>query len=207
MKNKILIILAAASLAITPAVMASSPTFKSFSGAGNAASPTTVIVPADPASQFRLLSLNYASDTNNGALTFSTGSGAYYEMVTNATTGSGGATAVTNNINTTNGLVGGSGMVLQTAANVCYSSTLSSWGGTNGAYFIVLASGGWGISAAANADIYQMSAATSPYVVGNSTNWLNGEAIYVGNQGRPVMVKLSPALATNQIISATGRYE
>ena len=206
MRTKLLII-GAVALASAICVQAGVPTFKSFSGAGNAAAPTTVIVPADPNLQFRVLSINYASDTNNGGLLFSKGAGAYYATITNATTGAGGATAVTNNINTTNGLVGSSVMVLQTAAGTCYSSTLSSYGGTNGTYFIVLASGGWGVAQAVNADIYQMSAATSPYVVGASTNWLNGEALYVGDQGRPVIAKLTPALATNQIISLTGQYQ
>ena len=204
-KVLILCLAAAAAVAVTP-VTAGVPTFKSFSGAGNATTPTTVIVPADPNLQFRVLSINYASDTNNGGLLFSKGAGAYYATITNATTGAGGTTATTNNISATNGLVTSSVMVLQQNGS-CYSSTLSSWGGTNGTYFIVLASGGWGVAQAVNADIYQMSAATSPYVVGASTNWLNGEALYVGDQGRPVIAKLTPALATNQIISLTGQYQ
>jgi len=82
-------------------------------------------------------------------------------------------------------------MVLQ-HAGACYSSTLSLWT-TNaaGAPVIVLASGGWGVNASVGDDIYQMSAATTVGVGAVTNQWQNGDALYVGNYGRPVMATLT----------------
>ena len=204
---KKILILGAVVIGLAAVDIAGTPAYKSFSGVGSATTPTSVIIPADPNLGIRVVSINYLGDTNNAALTFSKGGAAYYSFGTNSLQSLGTTTAVTNSINTTNGLVGSSVMVLQTSSGAVYQNTLSSWGGTTGAYFIVLASGGFGAVATTNSDIFQMQTATSPYSVGNATNWLNGDAIYTADQGRPLIIKLSPALSTNQIISASVRYE
>ena len=207
MKNKIPIIVAAGLLALS-AWAASN--LQTFSGVGNNTLPDTVIIPAIPTAQTSIVSVWYTGDTNNQTINFSTGAGAYYQTVTNAATSS-----ITNFVNSTNGLVANSVMVLQ-HAGVCYTNTLASYGNnsaTNGvtgvvtnACFLVLGTGGWGVASAVLDDVYQMSAETSLYV-GAGTNALNGVAVFVGNQGRPVMVRMSPALVTNRLSSVTAKFD
>ena len=206
--KKIFTSLALAALTALPA-LAALPTFRTFSAAGNAASPATVYLPADPNSQIRVVSAFYQTDTNNAALIFTSGQGAYYQAQTNALSSS-----ITNQVNTTNGLTAGSTLVLQQGGS-CYAAVLSSLAtslSTNAYsvvttnYFVVLASGGWAVSAVQYADIYQMGSATT-LTVGNATNGINGDAIYVAAYGRPVAVKLSPALGTNQITALTVHYD
>ena len=190
--------------------LATLPTFRTFSGYGNATTPAQIIMPADPNSQIRIVSLYYTSDTNNGAISFSTGAGAYYQANTNASTSS-----ITNWVNTTNGLVATSTMVLQ-QNGLTYTNALVSFGtfitGTNtfgvvtNQAFMVLGTGGWGTNALVGADIYQMGS-TSTIYVGAGTNALNGDAIYVGNYGRPVIATLGPALSTNRIPSLSTHYD
>ena len=192
------------------ASQAALPTFRTFSAAGNATTPAFVYMPADPSSQIRVVSVFYQGDTNNAALTFSAGIGAYYQANTNASTSS-----ITNWVNSTNGLVNGNVLVLQ-QGGVGYTNTLVSYGtfitGTNSAgtvtnqAFVVLGSGGWGVAATVYSDIYQMGTATT-FTVGNNTNSINGDAIYVGNYGRPLILSLTPALATNRIITASTHYD
>lgn len=196
MKKLIALSLAVASLVST--AFAATPTYTSKSGAGNATTPTSVIFKADPDTQIRLVNINWQSDTNNAVLSYSTGEGAYIITATNLDTSS-----VTQRVSTTAGLVANSIVVLQKANGLCYPATLSS---TNSGTNIVLASGGWGVTVAIDDAVYQMSTA-STVLVGATTNAVNGEAIYVGNYGRPVRIQLTPALATNRITTATARYE
>lgn len=204
-KNKILIAVGICGVALS--VLAATPAYKDLSAAGTAASPATLIFPADPyGAQIRIVSVNWKSDTNNATLQFSDGATAFTQVSTNVATSS-----VTNQINSTNGLVPGSVIVLQ-HAGVCYASTVSTfnestnagpYGGTN----VVLASGGWGVAASVGDAIYQMN---SPMTLteGQTTNAMNGEAVFVSSlPGRPVMIKLTPALVTNSIPLAVARYE
>jgi hypothetical protein len=48
---------------------------------------------------------------------------------------------------------------------------------------------------------------TNSVPVGATTNWQNGEALFVGEPGRPMRVQLTPALTTNRLRQATGKYE
>ena len=202
------------------------PTYKTLSAVGGATGGTVtnagVCFPADPNSQIRLVNVLYKSDTNPGSLYFSTGVGAYYIAFTNA------ATAVTNFVNSTNGLSNGSIIVLQQGGN-CYTSSISSYGnsGTGAEGGITNQSSSsqygpagaiatnvcWIVTPAAlaatpqlYADVFQMSAATL-FTVGATTNNLAGDAIYVGNYGRPVLVLLGPPGLTNAISAATAHYD
>jgi len=168
----------------TIAVLAALPTFKTTSASGTTSAVAYFV--ADPNSQIRVVSANLTSDLATSTLALRTGAGAYYQTITNAASSS-----ITNGISSTNGLVPSSVMVLQ-HAGACYSSTLSLWT-TNaaGAPVIVLASGGWGVNASVGDDIYQMSAATTVGVGAVTNQWQNGDALYVGNYGRPVMATLT----------------
>lgn len=180
---------------------------QTFSGYGNASTPASIIIPAIPTAQTSIISVWYTSDTNNATISFSGGAGAYYQTATNALSSS-----ITNIVNSTNGLLATSTMVLQ-HAGTCYSSTLTSYGNyaiTNAGVitwqpFLVLASGGWGVNSSVNDDVYQMAAPQVIYT-GAGTNALNGVAIFVANQGRPVIVSTSTPFTTNRLSSVTAQY-
>ena len=205
------LILVFLAMAFTFKLRAAIPSYKTLSDGGNAASPASVYFPANPTAQARIVSLFYTSDTNNGTLGFSSGVTAYTQMATNAASSS-----VTNLVNTTNGLTVGSLLILENGG-IPYSNTLSSYGtyvtGTNtfgqttSQAFIVLGSGGWGV-ALTNAleNIYQMGA-ISTIQVGSQSNAINGDAIFVGNFGRPVLVTLGPTLVTNRLSSVSAHYD
>ena len=208
---KVAALLLAILLGLTAQVQAAIPTYRTVSAVGNATAPAQVYFPANTNAQARVVSVWYASDTNTAALQFSTGGTAYTQVATNAA-----STSITNLINTTNGLQAGSVMLLEWNGNP-YTNTLVSYGsyitGTNTfgqtlyQPFMVLGSGGWGV-ALTNAwqNIYEMSSISS-LPVGANTNAINGDAIYVGNYGRPVWLQLSSALKTNQIPAASAHYD
>jgi hypothetical protein len=202
---------AVCALAVTAALAQSaSPFYKTLSDGGNAASPSETDFIAQPALQLRLISINYGSDTNNAQLQVSTGIGAYAITATNAASSS-----TTNQVNSTNGLANGSVLLLQ-HGGAAYIATLSSYGNTgtntlNGGTttnvnFVVLGAGGFGVATSVGDVVYPLGTpATTP--IGTGTNWLNGEAIFTGNVGKPVRVVLTPTLTTNNLYSVTGHYE
>lgn len=208
-KNLIITGLAVCGVALT--VFAASPRFVTKSDPGVAASPAEVIFPSDPSSQLRIVSVNWQSDSNSAALSFSGGSTAYNIQQTNALTSS-----VTNLIGFTNGLSASAVLVLE-HAGVCYSAVVSSWnasatfvtnsgvvtGGTN----VVLASGGWGVATSIGDKVFLMDTpVTIP--VGITTNAYNGFAVYAATLvGRPVRVVLTPALVTNRLNSVVAVYD
>jgi hypothetical protein len=199
MNKKLAIISGCALLAL--AAWAASPSYTTKSANGNSTAGAEVIFPSAAQSQIRVVNVNWNSDSNTAVLSYSTGAGAYYVSVTNAATSS-----TTNQINTTNGLVAGRVLVLE-SGGVGYAATMSSFNSnaTWGCYY-VLPSGGWGVATTVNDDIYQMGTATT-VPVGETTNSANGEGVFVGAVGRPVRIQLTPAAVTNKINSAVARYE
>ena len=192
---------------------AASPSYVTQSAGGNAAAGASLIIPADPSSQIRIVNLNNSTDTNNSVLSFASGTTAYTLTRTNWA-----STSVTNQINSTNGLYTGATLVLQ-HRGVCYVNTLLTWNQTNGmADFnhgtnVVLNSGGWGVAASPGDSIYLMSAATTlpaPAAASGTTTTaaINGEVVYVGTYvGRPVSVSLTPAFVTNRLNTVTAHYD
>lgn len=71
---------------------------------------------------------------------------------------------------------------------------------------MVLASGGWGVRTSLGDSVYLMD---SPITIpATSSAMIGGEAIYAAAlPGRPVIVQLTPALATNKLNAVTVRYE
>lgn len=208
MKNKMFLTVAIVASAI---IATAAPGFRTLSGSGNATTPASVILPADPTTTARIVTVNWGSDTNNAVLSISEGLGVYNITQTNALSSS-----VTNLIDRTNGLTAGSSVLVLQHGGVCYAATVSTFnasptlvtngyvsGGTN----VVLASGGWGTNTSIGDSVYLMSTpATLP--IGATTNFQSGVAIYSATyQGRPIRVQLTPALATNKLFSVIGRYE
>lgn len=200
------------SLAIGCSVtLPAAPGYVSLSGYGNATAGAQVILPADPATQARLVTVNWSSDTNNAVLSITEGLGAYTITQTNAL-----STSVTNLIDRTNGLSSTSVLVLQ-HAGTCYAANVSTWnsstttatngGVVTGGINVVLASGGWGVKTSIGDSVYIMSTATT-LPVGATTNFQSGSALFASQyQGRPLMVQLTPALVTNRLYSVTFRRD
>lgn len=182
--KKILLLISALGLAATPC-FATLPTYKSTSASGTTAA--TAYFPADPNSQVRVVSYNSTSDKAASVMTFTSGTTAYVITATNAA-----ATSVTNQINTTNGLTGSAALVLQ-LNGTNYSATVSSFNiATNvspAQTNVVLGANGWNVNTIVGGDVYLMSTAvTIPN--GAATVSQNGDAVFVGNYGRPVKVVL-----------------
>ncbi|HEX9046101.1 MAG TPA: hypothetical protein VF988_03665 [Verrucomicrobiae bacterium] len=203
------------------------PTYRTFSAYGNAAGPATVVMPADPSSQIRIVTAAYRSDTNNAFLNLSSGGTALSVTTSNSMY----AGTVTNIINTTNGLSPAATLVLMHWANgIGYTNAVVSWNntGTNIMPAGLLTNLVNGVTGPAGAmatnvsyvvtttafspapsisdELYVMGAVTS-WPIGTGTNWLNGDDLFSGNYGRPVLVQLLPALVTNGLPSISAHYD
>ena len=108
---------------ITPAY-AGLPTYRNSSGYGYGTITNAICYPAQPIrnSQIRIVSILYGNDNAAGQFQFSSGTIAYSLVNTNPATSS-----ITNAITSTNGLAGGSILILQ-HNGVCYTNSVVSWG-------------------------------------------------------------------------------
>lgn len=189
-------ILIAVGVAVVVAALASLPTYRTITATGSTAA--IGYFPADPNCQVRVIGYSATSDLASSTVIFASGYGAYFQVLSNATTSS-----VTNYINTTNGLSVGQVVLLQ-HAGTCYPSTVAallayvngtnSFGAPTNLYSLKLASGGWGVQAVPYDDIYVMSNVVT-IACGATTSVQNGDAIYVGNYGRPVSMTLNATSA------------
>jgi hypothetical protein len=130
-------------------------------------------------------------------LNFSTGSNVVRVIATNLTT-----TYATQYVNSTVGLVTNTVAILE-HAGTAYAALLVA---TNNLTNAVFGSGAFGVLSSVNDSIYFLGASNS-IPIGAGTNSINGEAIYVGEVGRPVYIQLTPALATNRLNTVIGRAE
>lgn len=193
-----LLLIATFGLALAMLSRAALSNYKTFTATNTVLKPAQINIPADPNSEIRVVDVSWFSDTNNAALVFTTGSTPFTQTITNMATSS-----VTNQISGTNGLSPNCLAILQ-HNGVCYTNTITAWNqSTNfGPYMgtnIVLATGGWGVIASPGDSIYVMGQSTATRYVGATTNATDGDAIYVGNYGRPVTVLLSPVSAFNSL--------
>ena len=185
--------------------LATLPTYKTVNAYGNGTAGAVAYLASDPNSQIRVIYVSYGSDTNNAVLNFTTGTTAFWQTATNLVSSS-----VTNQISGTNGLSANATLILE-HNGVPYTATVSSWNqstnaGPNGGTNVVLGSGGWAVNASVGDNVYLMSSATA-IPIGKGTNVLAGDAIFVGNYGRPVQAQLTPALASNSLYSVSSHYD
>lgn len=190
---------AALSLALVLGVHAGT-SFSSKTGATNTVVPNTntVVFPPTSGKQLVIYNVTYRNATN-ATLTFNSGGVAYTQTATNTTTG------VTNQVNSTNGLVVGSIMVLDRAGTM-YLATLASHGqATNGlGTNIVLNTGGWGVAPQIGDTIYQFGADTQ-LTLAPGTNAISGAAVFVSDPGRPTLIRMGPAI-TPSYLQVVGEY-
>lgn len=177
------------------------PQYSNRTGNGNGTSGAEVIFPADPTTQLRLVSIQWQSDTNTALLEFQSGVGAYSCLRTNRAT-----TDTTQEVASTAGLITNRWLIYQRADGPFATNFKALIVATNNGTNIILGSGGFGTITRAGDSLYTMGETNSVFI-GATTNWQNGEALYVGNVGRPIKVQLTPALTTNRIRQATAKYE
>ncbi|HEV2329375.1 MAG TPA: hypothetical protein VGY56_11370 [Verrucomicrobiae bacterium] len=194
-----------ACLGIALVVRAGLPTYHTFTAAGTSSAQATIIMPADPNSQIRVVSAFYSSDNAAGKFTFLTGATAYGVMFSNT------VSSVTNLVTSTNNLASGQILVLQHGGSD-YTNSVTSFGTyiagtnasgyvTNQAFIVAPAAFSFGATtctAAQSDNIYFMTNQVV-WTVGAATNAINGDDIYSGNYGRPVIVLFGPATAANAL--------
>jgi hypothetical protein len=158
---------------------------------------STAYFPAEPLQQIRVVGAICTSDLAGSVLNLSAGVGAY-TVLSNAT-----SSATTIYIASTNGLSSGDALVLQTSGGTNAYDTVASNPTISNA--VVITASGFGVAVTAGDQIYKMSTASTIPVGSNTVNY-QGEALYVGNKGRPVRATLNGTSA-NTINSITACYE
>jgi hypothetical protein len=187
-------ILTIAALAIglsIPARVQTVPTYTTLTASGS----TTAVVyfATSPFQQVRIVNAFATSDLSTGKMTFYTGITPMTVAYTNAAGTSVGVAA-------TNGFTVGTWVLIETAAGVRTNGMIASFGAATNIVFAQ------GVCATTPGD--QIYSLTSPVTlpVGSASVTYTGDALYVGNRGRPVMVRVNGTSACS-LDTITGRYE
>lgn len=190
------------------------PTYHTFGPAGGVSSaPATIILPADPNSQIRIVSVLYTSDNAGAQFAMSSGNTAFSVPYSNT------VSSVTNFLDSTNGLAVGQQLILQ-HNGADYTNAVLNWGtfisGTNTSGYVTnqafvqtvsaFSFSGTSDTATAGDNIYAMTSPLS-WFAGATSNLLNGDDIFSGNYGRPVEVQLGLATTTNRLNSVSAHYD
>jgi hypothetical protein len=192
MKNTLLLGIALVASAL--ACLAGTPTYLSKNATGTTSA--EVIFLPDPSLQIRMVGCIGTSDKAASVFSFRTGTGAY--VVTSATVN---ATNIV--LNSTNGIGISTNIIIVTGAGVASSATThSALSGTSTNVWITATNS---IVPAVGDQVYLLGPATT-IKCGATTGNYQGEAIYVGNPGRPVRCVLDGTSACS-IDSLTARYE
>lgn len=208
-----LLLLACLAIALAVPARAALPTYTTFGPAGGVSSaPATVILPADPNSQIRIVTINYTADGNE-QFAFTSGNTVYSCMYSNT------ASSVTNFITETNGLFTGEQLILQ-HNGACFTNAVLNWGtfisGTNTSgyvtnqAFVQTVSGfsfaGKSDIATTGDNIFGMTT-PAPWFATATTNSFSADDIYSGNYGCPVEVQLGLATTTNRLSMVSAHYD
>lgn len=175
--------------------------FTSKLGSTNTVVPNTntVLFPSSSGKQLVIYNVAYRNATN-AQLQFATGEALFTQTATNTSTG------ITNQVNSTNGFTPGSLLVLEHNDTAYIAPLVSIGQATNGmGTNIVLAAGGWGVAPSIGDRISQLGTETT-LILGAGTNTVSGNAVFVGNPGRPVVIRLGPAI-TPSYLQVVGEYQ
>ena len=168
------------------------PTFVTLAASGTTTS--VVYFASSPAQQIRVVQTIASSDLASANLLLSTG-------VTPLSITKSNASGTTIDVAYTNGFTTGDQVVLETAAGVITNQAIASFTGSTN---IVFANN---VPITRPGDqIYKMSTPVKLWVGVFTNRAMAGEAIFVGNRGRPVQVLLNGTSA-NSLDAVTGRYE
>lgn len=174
----------AVGLAVSVAV-ADSPSYQQATGAH--ATATAVYFAADPFLQARVVGVIYTTDLVGAVLTFKSGTTPYTVSATNLNT-------TTLTVASTNGLTTSDSLIIQSATGSITNIAISSFPQSTN---ITLANIP-GFNTVPGDQAYKVGTATTLGAFTNVNYSLQGEAIFVGSRGRPVMVTLN-STATNRI--------
>jgi len=168
------------------------PTFVTLAASGTTTS--VVYFASSPAQQIRVVQTIASSDLASANLLLSTG-------VTPLSITKSNASGTTIDVAYTNGFAVGDQVVLETAAGVITNQAIASFTGSTNIVFANKVP----ITRIGD-QIYQMSTAVKLWTGVFTNRVLSGEAIYVGNKGRPVQVLLNSTSA-GSLDAITARYE
>ena len=193
--NKLFSIIVAAvvvCLAMPARAQYTAPTFVTLAASGTTTS--VVYFASAPAQQIRVVQTIASSDLASANLLLSTG-------VTPLSITKSNASGTTIDVAYTNGFAVGDQVVLETAAGVITNQAIASFTGSTNIVFANKVP----ITRIGD-QIYQMSTAVKLWTGVFTNRVLSGEAIYVGNKGRPVQVLLNSTSA-GSLDAITARYE
>jgi hypothetical protein len=190
MKNLILAAALAIGLSI-PARAQTVPTYSTLTASGT----TTAVVyfATSPFQQVRIVNAFATSDLSSGQMSFQSGVTPMTVAYTNAAGTQVGVAA-------TNGFTVGTWCLIETKAGVTTNGIVASFGAATNIVFAQ------NVCATVPGDqIYSLSSPVAMTVGAASVTW-SGDALYVGNRGRPVMVRVNGTSACS-LDTITGRYE
>ena len=192
MKKILLTAALAVGLAIPALAQYTVPTFTTLSASGTTTS--TVQFASSPFHQVRVVQASVSSDLAGANLTFRTG-------VTPLTVTKTNAAGTTIDVAYTNGFTVGDFVMVETAAGVLTNGQIASFTGATNIVF------GQNVCATVPGDqVYKLSSPVTLWIGVFTNRTFSGEAIYVGNRGRPVLVKVNGTSACS-LDAITARYE
>lgn len=163
------------------------------------ATASEVIFPAADGQQIRVVGAIGDADKAVSALSFRTGTGAYVVSSSNTT-------SVTITLSQTNGIAINDLLLLQTVDGTCtYLGAVTNRSASTNLLASVA------VTTVPGDQVFKLGSATALPVGAKGTNYttsfnLQGQALYVGNRGRPLRVTLDSA-TTNTISSIVAAYE
>jgi hypothetical protein len=182
MKHLFSSILILASLALTPIVARAqlgTPQYYTVGPSVQGTSSSLTYVPALDSLTPRIVGVNVDSDKAASVFSFKKGVGAY-------TVGTNTAAGTALNLQSGVGLANSDTLVIQTATGNITNCTVSSIANVTNITISITPAFGF-----TNGDmVYKMSSATTFGAGAKSNNYVAGEAVFVGNRGRPVMLTI-----------------
>lgn len=194
--NKLAIKLGIAGLLALPFIPAlgqpAVPTYTTLNASGTTTA--TVYFATSPFMQVRVVTAIASSDLATANLTFRTGVTPLTIIKTNAA-------GTTIDVAMTNGFSAGDWVLVETAAGVITNSSIASFTGATNIVF------SQNVCATVPGDqIYKLSSPVTLLVGAVTNKTYTGDMIYVGNRGRPVVVKVN-ATSVSSLDAITARYE
>ena|ERR1017187_1499841 len=166
------------------------PSYTTLTASGSTTA--TVVFATSPFQQVRIVTAFATSDLSTSKLAFRTGVTPLTVAYTNGVTQVG--------VSATNGFAVGTWVLIETKAGATTNAQIASFGAATNIIFTSNA-----IATTPGDQIYSLSAPVLLTVGSNSVTF-TGDALYVGNRGRPVMVYVNGTSACS-LDTVSGRYE
>jgi hypothetical protein len=192
MRNILATMAVAVAIALPAMAQTPIPVYQTLTASGTTTA--TVYFATSPSQQARIVAAVASSDLAGANITFRTG-------VTPLSITKSNAAGATIDVAATNGFAAGDWVILETAAGVITNAVIASFTGATNIVFVE------SVPITRIGDqIYKASTAVTLWCGVFTNRAYMGEAVYVGNRGRPVMVKVNGTSACS-LDSVTARYE